>query len=642
MDRLWAVFERQCRERWEASGLSYSPQWPGFSARLDQEFRRLAELLWELYHDRPDFALQFQTLVGDVFSAYCSRPEALKKRDSELSPESGWFGSESQVGAVAYVDRWAGDFRGVARRIPALKELGVTWLHLMPFFLSPERENDGGYAVSSYRDTNPALGSMADLEALASALAAEGIALVADFVFNHSSDEHEWARRARSGDADYQDFYRVFTDRGDTAAYQSGLRDIFPEVRSGSFTFCEEMNKWVWTTFHSYQWDLNYLTPAVFRAMASEMLKLANRGIAVLRLDAVAFIWKQAGSPCENLPQAHTLIRAFQAVARLACPSLLFLSEAIVHPDDIARYIDLRECQLSYNPLLMAELWEAAATKDASLLALSLEKRHRLPAGCAWVNYVRCHDDIGWTFADEDAACLGIKGGDHRAFLNDFYLGGFPGSFSRGVSFQYNPATGDRRICGTAASLAGVERAALEGLGEDLDTAIRRVLLLYGLAFSVGGLPLVYLGDELGALNSYEYEDDPAQAADSRWVHRAWWSDELFERRHDAASVPGRIHSGLCRLSSARKETAAFGIQRLTVVDAGHPSVLAFHKQAPGKLLTVVGNFSDGPVALDRWAASALLAGRQGSDILSGRLVLPDEALRLEPCELLWILSESI
>ena len=401
------------------------------------------------------------------------------------------------------------------------------------------------------------------------------------------------------------------------------------------------MNKWVWTTFHSFQWDLNYANPAVFRAMAAEMVALANRGISVLRLDAVAFIWKQIGTGCENLPQAHTIIKAFQSIARLACPSLLFKSEAIVHPDRIAEYIDPRECQLSYNPLLMAELWEASATKDARLLSLSMRKRHRLPAGCAWINYVRCHDDIGWTFADEDAAELGIKGGDHRAFLNDFYLGSFPGSFSRGVSFQYNPVTGDRRICGTAASLAGVERAALEGAGEDLDTAIRRILLLYGVAFSVGGIPLLYLGDELGALNDYGYEDDPARASDSRWVHRLSWNEELVAQRHDVSGIPGRIHAGIRALARHRKTHAAFGVQAISVVDSGCRSVLAFRKQADGELLTVVGNFSDRPVELDASSVNQLLAGRQGLDLLSGRLVLTGEPLELEPCELLWILSSA-
>jgi amylosucrase len=286
----------------------------------------------------------------------------------------------------------------------------------------------------------------------------------------------------------------------------------------------------------------------------------------------------------------------------------------------------------------MAELWEAASTKDARLLSLSLRKRHRLPPGCAWVNYVRCHDDIGWTFADEDAAELGIKGGDHRAFLNSFYLGNFPGSFSRGVSFQFNPDTGDRRICGTAASLAGIERAMLEGVGEDLETAIRRMLLLYGMVFSVGGIPLIYLGDELGVLNRYEYESDPAKATDSRWVHRPAWSDELFQMRHDTGTIPGRIYSGLVRMSAQRRAHPVFGVQALTVIDAGHHSVLAFHKQGRGQLLTGIANFADWPVRIEPELADRLLAGRQGRDLLSDRLVLPGEAIQLEPCELLWVI----
>jgi amylosucrase len=638
MDRSWAVFERQCREAWQVRGLEAAPGWTEFSQRLDTEFRRLAELLWDLYGVRPDYAFQVEKLVAEAFEAFSQRNEKLKARDRERTPESGWFMSEAQVGAVAYVDLFAGTLGGILKRIPYLKELGVSYLHLMPFFLSPEAHNDGGYAVSSYRDTNPALGSMDDLEALSTALDREGIMLVADFVFNHTSDEHAWALKAKTGDPDYQDFYLGFTDHAEALSYQARLRDIFPEARKGSFTWCQQMGKWVWTTFNSYQWDLNYRNPAVFRAMAGEMMALANRGIGALRLDAVAFIWKELGTACENLPQAHTIIKAFQSVARLACPSLLFKSEAIVHPDEIIKYIDPRECQLSYNPLLMAELWEASATKDASLLSLSLRKRHRLPPGCAWVNYVRCHDDIGWTFADEDAAELGIKGGDHRAFLNSFYLGNFPGSFSRGVSFQYNPETGDRRICGTAASLAGLERAMLEGVGEDLETAIRRMLLLYGMVFSVGGIPLIYMGDELGMLNRYAYETDPAQASDSRWVHRPAWSEELFRMRHDTGTIPGRIFSGLVLMSVHRRAHPVFGVQALTVVDSGHHSVLAFHKQGSGQLLTVIANFADWPVCIEPEPAERLLAGRQGRDLLSNRLVLPGDAIQLEPCELLWVL----
>lgn len=641
MEGLWKALFLQCQERWSSGGLTKQAGWDEFNERLENEFQRFAELLWRLYGSRPDFAYQVETIIANLFSAYAARPAYLKERDRRFPPESGWFLSQEQVGAIAYVDRFAGSFGGLKERLPYLQELGVTYLHLMPFFRSPRNENDGGYAVSSYRETDPKLGTMEDLSQLARDFSEKGIVLVADFVFNHTSDEHEWALKAKAGDTKYQDFYWLFSDYGEALEYQAHLRDIFPEVRRGSFTFNEELQKWVWTTFHSYQWDLNYRNPEVFNAMAQEMLFLANAGISVLRLDAVAFTWKQKGTNCENLEEAHTLIRAFQAAGRLAAPSLLFKSEAIVHPEDIKKYIDMRECQISYNPLLMAELWEASATKEVRLLALSLRKRHSLPQGCAWVNYVRCHDDIGWTFADEDAAELGIKGKDHRDFLNAFYLGDFPGSFSRGVSFQYNPATGDRRICGTAASLAGIEQALEEGTGTDLDRAIRRLIMLYGIAFAAGGIPLIYLGDEVATLNRYEYAHDPAQARDSRWVHRPLWSEDAYKKRQDPATVEGRVFTAMRRLAEQRKAHAVFGSQDLSIADSGHPSVLVFHKQIPGQLLTVIGNFSESPVILPSERLGTILAGQNGKDLLSGRLVLSGEALELQACELLWILNHE-
>lgn len=630
-------FIQECiaRLRGKLCAPAISADWDEFESRLKRELPDLAELLHGLYGARPDFAYRLEEIAETAWNAFHARPAHLRERDRQWPPESGWFAGSAMIGAVCYVDRWAGSFRGIARRIPWLKELGINYLHLMPFFRCPENENDGGYAVSSYRETDPALGSMEDLEKLARELDRAGISLVADFIFNHTSDRHEWALAAKRGDARMQDRYLTFPDRSEPDEYQRTLRDIFPEARRGSFTWCEELNRWVWTTFHSYQWDLRYSNPDVFAAMAAEMLSIANRGISILRLDAVAFVWKRKGTPCENLPEAHIVIRAFQAVARLACPSLLFKSEAIVHPDDIARYIDLRECQLSYNPLLMAELWEAAATKEVRLLRHSMATRHSLPVGCAWVNYVRCHDDIGWTFADEDAAVFGMNGKDHRNFLNDFYMGFFPGSFARGVSFQYNPDTGDRRICGTAASLAGIARA--HGTGPSADTALRRLILLYGIAYSAGGIPLLYLGDELAMENDTHWAEDPHHAGDSRWTHRPRHDEALASERHDTGTITGKVFETFVKMGKIRASHPVFGVQPLEVLESGHPSVLAFRKtlsrsDGSTETLIVIGNFSESPAR-----CAPLPQGGTLTDLLSGAACSMAQPLELPPCGLLWL-----
>jgi amylosucrase len=634
-------FERTCLEHLRKH-FAYSVEWKEFEGRLEREFPLLVEILFGLYGSRPDFAYWMEDTLALAFEAYIQRPGWLRGRDAAYFPESGWQTDHREIGAVCYVDRWAGSFGGLLGRIPYLKELGVTYLHLMPFFKSPERENDGGYAVSSYHETAPALGTMEELQDFARKLHDNGIVLVADFIFNHTSDEHEWALAAKSGDVAHRDFYFTFPDDSEPLEYGKTLRDIFPEARKGCFTFNAEMRRWVWTTFHSYQWDLNYRNPAVFSAMMEEMLLLANRGISVLRLDAVAFIWKEKGTSCENLPQAHAIIRAFQAIARLVCPSLLFKSEAIVHPDEIIRYIDLRECQISYNPLLMAELWEAAATKEVRLLARSLAHRYALPEKCVWVNYVRCHDDIGWTFADEDAAELGMNGFDHRRFLNSFYLGEFPGSFARGLSFQYNPDTNDRRICGTAASLAGIERSMARDPWKNRETALSRLLLLYGIVFSAGGIPLIYLGDELATENDPEWERNPAHAGDSRWAHRPLWSQELFIQRHDTSTVTGKVFSGMMQMIDIRKKYGIFDVTELEMLDSGHQSVLVFRKRKEAESLTVIGNFSESPVVIPPQANAGKSGGYQGIDLISGREFSEDGAIELPACGLLWIFSAIV
>ena len=602
-----------------------------FHRRLEAHFPAVFRLLHALYGDRYDFFYHLEQILIAAAQNFAARSPELHALDAQREADPGWFQSERMLGGVCYVDRFAGDLRGIRDKIPYFKELGLTYLHLMPLFRCPEDNSDGGYAISSYRDVNPALGATEQLAALASDLRCEGISLVLDFVFNHTSDEHEWARRALAGDETYQDYYFMFPDRTLPDQYERHLREIFPEQAPGSFTYRPEIDRWVWTTFHNFQWDLNYANPAVFRAMLGEMLFIANLGVEVLRLDAVAFIWKQMGTPCEGLPQVHTLIRAFNALVRIAAPATLFKSEAIVHPAEVASYIHPEEAPISYNPTLMALLWESLATRRVTLLRHSMQKRFGLPEGCSWVNYVRCHDDIGWTFADEDAAELGINGFDHRQFLNQFYTGKFPGSFARGVPFNFNPVTLDMRISGTCASLAGLEQAL--DIRNDLyrEYALRRIVLIHAVILSVGGIPLIYLGDEIATLNDYSYRDDPNKAEDSRWVHRPRFDWARAEARHDPQTEPGRIFQTLLKLIAIRQRTPAFANGATHFMDAGSDHVLAYER---GGEVLVLANFSEAEQTVRlSWMPPDPV------DLIGGASYPRHKAFALEPYQALWLAS---
>jgi amylosucrase len=572
------------------------------------------------------------------------------------------------LGGIAYADLYAGNLDGIRAKIPYFKELGLTYLHLMPLFKCPENNSDGGYAVSSYREVNPALGNMAQLRALAADLRHEGISLCLDFIFNHTSDEHVWAQKALAGDPKYREFYLIMP-RDQADAYDRNLREIFPDQHPGGFTPLahwlkaddgrwtiddaepssivhrpSSLNEWVWTTFNSFQWDLNYANPEVFNAMAEEMLFIANIGVDVMRMDAVAFIWKKLGTSCENLPEAHTLIQAFNAVARIAAPSLIFKSEAIVHPDDVTKYIRPDECQVSYNPLLMALLWNTLATREVNLLQQALAHRFAIHPDCAWVNYIRCHDDIGWTFSDEDAAQLGINGYNHRQFLNKFYTGRFDGTFARGVPFQENPKTGDCRISGMAASLAGLEQAIAFENGHPsvlTEMALRRILLLHGIALSFGGIPLIYLGDEVAALNDYAYADDTHKRTDSRWVHRPASNPNNMTARLRPGKPQSRIFDGMMRMIAVRKSHPAFdGSGDVQGVRTDNPHVLGFVRYHTTGPLLVLANFSEQPHTLKAETLHAQGFSFPALDLITGSRVSLSEDVPLAPYQLAWLRAE--
>jgi len=485
-----------------------------FAARVERWLPDLEDAVRPLYDDPGPVVDRLVTVAA---AAYAARDDALHRLDLKRSLEPDWFQRPAMVGYAAYADRFAGTLAGVAERTPYLKDLGIGYLHLMPLLTPRPAPNDGGYAVADFRSVRPDLGTVDDLRALARTLRGEGISLCLDLVLNHVAREHEWAAKARAGEQRYRDYFLVYPDRSVPDAYERTLPEVFPDFAPGSFSWDDELDGWVWTTFNDYQWDLNWANPDVLCELADVIVSLANHGVEVFRLDAIAFTWKRMGTSCQNQPEVHALTQALRTVARIACPAVAFKAEAIVGPQDLVAYLGTGEhhgkvSDLAYHNGLMVQIWSMLASRDVRLATRALQQLPTPPSTTAWITYARCHDDIGWAIDDGDAAAVGLSGFEHRRFLSDFYAGEFPGSWARGLVFQENPATGDRRISGSLASLAGLEA------GDPF--AVPRILLAHAVILGFGGLPVIWMGDELGLLNDEHWADDPAHADDNRWVHR--------------------------------------------------------------------------------------------------------------------------
>lgn len=648
----YAASSEQCLQRILAGlDLSFLSQRDGklFTARLEEHFEALFSRYVDVYGHQYDCYYHLEQLVLTLAKGLKQRSTDLKRLDkARVEEQQAWYKNENQIGMACYVDLLGPTLNDLKAKIPYFKKLGLTYLHLMPLYDAPKGDSDGGYAVSDYRKVNPLLGSMEDLESLSKALREAGINLVLDFVFNHTSDEHRWAEAALAGDKTYQDYYYLFDDRTVPDQYEHTLREIFPQVRRGSFTWNDTMQKWVWTTFNSFQWDLNYSNPAVFNAITDEMLFLANIGSAALRLDALAFIWKDMGTNCENQPNAHKLIQAFNCCLQIVAPAVVFKSEAIVHPDEVVKYIHKNECQLSYNPLLMALIWNSLATRKTRLLTASMQKSFSIPDDCTWVNYVRCHDDIGWTFDDAIAHQLGINPYDHRYFLNQFFTGRFDGSYADGVPFAENPSNGDCRVCGSLASLCGLEGALTRNDQHAIDTAIQRIMLVHGIIMSIGGIPLLYSGDELGMLNDYSYRDDPAKAHDDRWVNRIEVTDgdldgvdlPVTDADSQTRAVQKLIFAGLQKLIHLRKSLPVLGAARTHILHTDNHHCFAYCRAAEnGDKLLVIVNFSEHAQSVN---ASVLdvFNGAPAKDLLSEQTVTNDLPVVLAPYQQRWLVVQ--
>ena len=592
----------------------------------------------------PDAAEQMWEQLNDVVDrAAAARPERLQARDLVREAEPDWFQRPDMVGYVAYADRFAGTLRDVGDHLDYLCELGVSYLHLMPLLRPREGENDGGYAVASYDEVEPRLGTMEDLADLADRLHERDMNLCVDLVVNHTAAEHPWALAARAGDPKFSKFYFLFPDRTMPDRFERTLREVFPTFAPGNFTWLEDAQQWAWTTFNEFQWDLDWSNPDVFIAMAEVMLNLANKGVDALRLDAVPFMWKREGTDCENLPEVHELLRTLRALMAIAAPATIFKAEAIVPPDQLTPYLgagdpEHHECELAYHNQLMVLLWSSLATGEAQMMTNSLRRVAAIPTHASWVTYVRCHDDIGWAITDEAAASMGWNGFDHRNFLNRFYSGEFPISFARGEVFQFNPETGDGRISGSAASLCGIDLALEQNDRVHLDIACRRLELMYAVAYAFGGIPLLYMGDELGLRNDHSYLTNPAHRDDNRWMHRPVMDWTVTERRRQDGTLESRLFAMFAELARDRASCDALhGAGRVELPDSTDPRVLALVRRHPERgSFAMVANF--GPATVPVHLPTL---GLEGAQMVRNRgAALTAATMTLPPFAYAWLTSD--
>lgn len=562
-----------------------------YTKRFDERYDELKWLYCELYNNNME---AFDWLCDSLYGYYQERNADLKKLDRSRVKNPDWYKQNDLLGMMMYTNAFAGTLKGVKEKLPYVKSCGVNYLHFMPLLESPKGRDDGGYAVADFRKVKPELGTMEDLEDLTAECHRQGISCCLDFVMNHTSEDHEWARAARNGDPVARSRYFFYDDWFVPNIYEETVPEVFPTTAPGNFTWINDCNQVVMTTFYPYQWDLNYANPMVFNDMVGNMLYMANRGIDVIRLDAVPYIWKQIGTNCRNLPQVHTLVRMMRIISEIVCPGVLLLGEVVMEPSKVVPYfgtVDKPECHMLYNVTTMASTWNTIATKNVGLLKRQMDQVCALPKDYVFLNYLRCHDDIGWGLDYDWLAQFGIDEVAHKKFLNDYFTGKGYNSDSRGELYNDDPRLGDARLCGTTASLSGLEAGQYEANADKIDQAIACDLMLHGYLLAQSGIPVLYSGDEIGQTNDYTYKNDPDKCADSRYLHRGNFPWDKVEKKDPVAM---RIFDALRHMEEIRASHDVFSCNaNVYTIETGCASVLGIVREYAGHELRAFFNFSN-------------------------------------------------
>jgi amylosucrase len=443
-----------------------------------------------------------------------------------------------------------------------------------------------------------------------------------DFVMNHTSQDHEWAKRARQGDGEYMSRYFFFNNDTIPKMYEQTVPQVFPTTAPGNFTWLPDVGHFVMTSFYPYQWDLNYKNPRVFNEMMYNFLYLANKGIDIIRIDAVPYIWKELGTQCRNLKQVHTIVRMMRIISEIVCPSVLLLGEVVMEPEKVVPYfgtVEKPECHMLYNVTTMATTWHTVATRDVSLLKKQLDIVNGLPKEYVFLNYLRCHDDIGWGLDYGTLMTEGKGERSHKQYLNDYFQGIAGESNSRGELYNADPVSGDARFCATTASMCGIEKAGFEQDAAAMERAIRFDVTLHAYMFMQSGIPVLYSGDEIAQVNDYTYKEDSNKADDSRYIHRGRMNWENAAKTNDPSTVEGKIFGSLGKLEKIRKSEKAFvSYADSWTIDTWDAGILGMGRYYDGDKIIGFFNFSEN----DRIAWVNETDGIY-EDILTGQIVQP-------------------
>ena len=522
------------------------------------------ELKW-LYIELYNNEFTFSRLCDNMEKAYSKRSADLKKLDKVREEDKQWYKSPDMVGTMIYADDFADTLSGVQKKLGFVQKLNINMLHLMPFLDSPKAASDNGKAVSNYKKIRSDLGKMEDLKSLAQACHRKNICICSDFIMNHTSSSHIWAKKAQNGEGEYMSRYFFYDNPDIPNSYDLTVPQVYPATAPGNFTYIPEIDHFVMTTFYPYEWDLNYSNPKVFNEMVNNLLFLANQGIDMFKLKDISYIWKEIGTNCRNLKQVHTIIRMLRIITEVVCPGVLLMGDAEGSLEDIVSYFgteDKPECHLVIDKDASDTIWHTMATGNCKLIKRRLDKVNTVSKDNIFVNYLRSFDPIDWRLDYDILKEDEIDPAAHRKYLNDFFTGKITEGIAYGEIVNDDPIVMEDKLEGSVMALCGLKTVSASLDDSSIETAIRKIILLYAYLMMEAGIPWVHCAD---------IKTDPK-----------------------TNSIRGRLFNELCKLESLRQNERVFNFYAdKWTLDTWDEGTLAMGRYFEGQKVIAVFNFTE-------------------------------------------------